>query len=231
MKNAAAQAQKIGDALVTPATTALRDSADQDRARAAERMENASRESRVDRFKTRVAELDERFKAGDIPREVDNEALAELRQTLQTRGDLGGDRTQAEAKRQGYVWMDGKQRKRRLPDAKRKVRGYVPEVSRALRQGPNAVIQGTSAIQAKTTIVAAHEFVQRKGWRLWATVHDELLVLAPEDFTQDDLAEFERIMVETYRFGDVTNKTDIEVMTRWGEGMTPDEWFAERGEQ
>lgn len=141
------------------------------------------------------------------------------------------DRTQSEAKRQGYVWMDGKQRKRRLPDAKRKVRGYVPEVSRALRQGPNAVIQGTSAIQAKTTIVAAHEFVQRKGWRLWATVHDELLVLAPEDFTREDLAEFERIMVDTYRFGDVSNKTDIEIARRWGVGMTADEWFAKEGGQ
>src|SRR5690606_15388662 len=102
---------------------------------------------------------------------------------------------QAFAKKNGYVWMDKQQRKRRLPDAKRKVAGYVPEVSRALRQAPNAVIQGTSAIQSKSTIVALHEFVKRKGWALYCTIHDEALVLAPDTFTRDDLAEFERIML------------------------------------
>lgn len=134
--------------------------------------------------------------------------------------------SQAFAKKNGYVWMDKQQRKRRLPDAKRKVNGYVPEVSRALRQAPNAMIQGTSAIQSKTTIIALHEFVKRKGWALYCTIHDEALVLAPDTFTRDDLAEFERIMLDSYVFGDVPNKTDIEIMTRWGAGISPEEYFA-----
>lgn len=133
---------------------------------------------------------------------------------------------QAFAKKNGYVWMDKQQRKRRLPDAKRKVTGYVPEVSRALRQAPNAVIQGTSAIQSKSTIVALHEFVKRKGWALYCTIHDEALVLAPDTFTRDDLAEFERIMLDSYVFGNVPNKTDIEIMRRWGAGISPEEYFA-----
>lgn len=134
--------------------------------------------------------------------------------------------TQAFTKKHGYVWMDGEQRKRRLPEAKRRTKGYDPEVSRALRQGPNAQIQGTSAIQGKVTLINLHEFCKRKGWQLFCVVHDETLVLAPEDFTREDLAEFERIMLESYTFGDVKNKTDIEIARIWGEGMTPEEWFS-----
>lgn len=139
--------------------------------------------------------------------------------------------TQTFAKKHGYVWMDGEQRKRRLPEAKRKTKGYDPEVSRALRQGPNAQIQGTSAIQGKVTLINLHEFCKRKGWQLFCVVHDETLVLAPEDFTREDLAEFERIMLESYTFGDVKNKTDIEISRIWGEGVTPEDWFAKQKEE
>ena len=135
------------------------------------------------------------------------------------------EQTQTFAKRNGFVWMDGQQRKRRLPDAKKGLRGYNPDANRAMRQGPNAVIQGTSAIQTKATIVALHDFCKRKGWRLYATVHDENLLLAPDTITREDIAEFERVMVNTYTFGTVPNKSDMEVSRRWGEGMTVDEWF------
>jgi DNA polymerase-1 len=142
------------------------------------------------------------------------------------------DDTQEFAKKNGYVWMDNQQRKRRLPEAKLKSKGWGDprrgEIMRALRQGPNAVVQGTSAIQTKQTIVNLHELCKRKGWRLWATVHDENLLLVPDNITREDVAEFERVMVESYRFGDVKNKTDIEIMTRWGEGKSIEEWFGEK---
>jgi DNA polymerase-1 len=32
-------------------------------------------------------------------------------------------------------------------------------------------------------------------------------------------------MTESYKFGNVSNGTDIEIMTRWGEGVTVDAWF------
>lgn len=137
-------------------------------------------------------------------------------------------RTQSFAKKNGYVWIGGQKRKRRLPDAKRKVKGYVPEVSRALRQGPNAEIQGESAIQTKTTLIELHAACVYRGWRLWATIHDEVIVAMPETFTQEDIAEFERIMVGSYKFGNIPNKTDIEIMTRWGEGIPVGEWFANK---
>jgi len=138
------------------------------------------------------------------------------------------DETQAFCRKNGFVWMDKQQRKRRLPEAKKRTFGYDADVSRALRQGPNAVIQGTSAIQTKTTIVRLHELCKRKGWRLLATIHDEVLLLVPDTVTREDIAEFEDVMINTYRFGNVPNKTDIELSLRWGEGMTVDEWFARK---
>jgi DNA polymerase-1 len=142
------------------------------------------------------------------------------------------DDTKASAEKNGYVWMDRQQRKRRLPEATLKTRGWQDpkrgEKMRALRQGPNAVVQGTSAIQTKATIVELHEMCKRKGWRLWATVHDEMLLLVPEDITREDIAEFEYVMVNSYKFGNVRNKTDIELMTIWGEGKTIKEWFDDK---
>lgn len=134
--------------------------------------------------------------------------------------------TQSFAKKNGYVWIGDKQRKRRLPDAKQKTRGYVPEVSRALRQGPNAEIQGEAAIQTKTTLNALRIICKERGWKLLGTIHDELLVLMPDTFTQEDIDIYESVMVNTYQFGEVPNGTDIEVMVRWGVGMSVEEYFA-----
>lgn len=138
------------------------------------------------------------------------------------------DETKEHAKKHGFVWMDNQQRKRRLPDAMKKTRGYDPDVSRALRQGPNACVQGTSAIQGKASLIALHDLCKRKGWKLWAVIHDEALVLVPKSITREDIKEFEDVMVNTYKFGNVPNGTDIELMERWGEGVTVDEWFEGR---
>jgi DNA polymerase I len=141
------------------------------------------------------------------------------------------EQTKEFARKNGYVWMDRQQRKRRLPDAKKKYRGYGKErgeVMRALRQGPNAVIQGTSAIQAKATLIKLHELCKRKGWKLFGVIHDEALVMVPDTITREGIAEFEDVMINTYRFGEVSNKTDIELMKRWGKGVSVEEWFSER---
>lgn len=133
----------------------------------------------------------------------------------------------------GYVWMDKEQRKRRLPDATIRLKGYgdsnFGKKNRAMRQATNARVQGSSAIQTKVTMILADaECKKREGWALWGSIHDELVFEIPEDFTQDDLAVIERIMTESYRFGDVANGTDLAIMERWGAGVSPQEWFANK---
>lgn len=142
----------------------------------------------------------------------------------------------------GFVWADGQARKRRLPDAKMK-RKHIPygkwndpkyeahrlhnaAIGRALRQATNARVQGSSSIQTKVTMLRAWEYCRtRPGWALWATIHDELIFEIPDDFTREDIEIIRDIMVNSYRFGDVPNGTDIEIMRRWGEGVSVDEWF------
>jgi DNA polymerase-1 len=131
----------------------------------------------------------------------------------------------------GFVWTDKQARKRRLPDAKLKLKGWgdpnFSKKNRALRQATNARVQGSSSIQTKVTMLRAYEYCKNKpGWSLWSSVHDELIFEVPEDFTVAEAEDIRDIMVNSYRWGDVVpNGTDIEVSKRWGEGVPVSEWF------
>ena len=151
------------------------------------------------------------------------------------------------AKKHGYVWMDKKQRKRRLPEATLK-RTFIPygkyndpnyaeakkrnsSINRAMRQATNAIVQGSSAIQTKVSMNAIYRWCEEKrkqgrDFRMWCVVHDESLILVPDDITREEIREYERLMLESYPFGNVKLKTDIEIMRRWGEGVTIDDWFS-----
>nr|WP_285856145.1 DNA polymerase [Paenibacillus illinoisensis] len=137
------------------------------------------------------------------------------------------------AEKHGFVWMDKEQRKRRLPDARLRLKGWgdpnFGKKNRAKRQATNARVQGSSAIQTKVTMIRAHEECKkREGWALWGTIHDELVFEIPEDFTREDIAVIERIMTQSYAWGSVANGTDIAIMKRWGKGMTPEDWFKQK---
>jgi DNA polymerase-1 len=139
------------------------------------------------------------------------------------------------AEKYGFVWMDGNQRKRRLPDAKLKLKGWgdpnFGKKNRAMRQATNARVQGSSSIQTKVTMIKAAEYCAKMpGWKLWGTVHDELLFEVPSDFTREEAEDIRNIMVDSYKWGEVSNGTDIEVMERWGEGVPVDEWFNKKEE-
>lgn len=126
------------------------------------------------------------------------------------------------ARERGYVTMF-LGRKRRLPDAKN-TDSWVR--ARAERQATNARIQGSAAIQTKLTMLALWKWCQQKRkqgreFRMLATVHDEVLLYAPEDVTIEEVVEFENIMLNTVKLK-VPNKTDIEVQKRWGEGVVFD---------
>jgi len=149
---------------------------------------------------------------------------------------------EADVARDGFVWADKQQRKRRLPDGKLKrkeipygkwndpkyeeYRRHNAKINRAMRQGTNARVQGSSSIQTKVTMIEADRYCKtREDWRMWGSVHDELLFEIPEDFTRDDIEQIRRLMTESYGWGDVKNGTDIEVMRVWGEGVSVVDWF------
>ena len=154
------------------------------------------------------------------------------------------DGAKDDAVKNGFVWMHRKQRKRRLPEArwsKEKIpygKYYDPKyeeqrkkngaISRALRQGPNAVVQGSSGIQTKVTMLEADKLCRSKdGWHVVITVHDEIVWEVPEDFSEKDAQDIIDVMVNAYQFEGVDNGTDLEVYRRWGEGISLGEWFSQ----
>jgi DNA polymerase-1 len=131
------------------------------------------------------------------------------------------------ARKYGFVWMIEEQRKRRLEGVKSKDKW---ERFRAERQATNAIIQGSASVQTKRTMIALARWCKAKRaegrkFQILATVHDEVLIYAPKDVTRVEVYEFRDIMVNTMKLK-VPNKSDIEIMKRWGEGYTVDEWFA-----
>lgn len=134
----------------------------------------------------------------------------------------------AYARKYGFVWMIGEYRKRRLPQAQKA--GDKWEQFRAERQATNAIIQGSASIQTKLTMIALQKWCENKRangreFYLCATIHDEVLIYAPLNVTRAEVDEFRSIMVNTFKLS-VPNKTDIEIMIRWGEGVSVDKWFA-----
>lgn len=133
--------------------------------------------------------------------------------------------TQAFANRHGFVWIGDKQRKRRLPDARGNMRRYDPKRNRAMRQGPNARVQGEAALQTKITMIELDKLCKRRGWSLYFTIHDEVGILTGDDLSAEDIAEIDRVMTQTYLLYGVDNGTDIEVQRRWGDSITAQEYI------
>ena len=135
-------------------------------------------------------------------------------------------------KRHGFVWLDKKQRKRRLPGARNKNdKSYYSSV---FTQSTNGRVQGSAAIQTKRTMIELDKLCKRKTengqgrWSIWTVVHDEAILCVPETIERKDVEDFEDVMVNTYKFGNVPNKCDLEIFTRWGEAVSVDKWFETR---
>ncbi len=133
--------------------------------------------------------------------------------------------TQAFANKNGFVWIGDKQRKRRLPDARGNVRQYSPERNRAMRQGPNARVQGEAALQTKITMIRLSELCKRKGWSLYFTIHDEIGLICGEDLNEQDLRELDEVMTKSYLLDGVNNATDIEIQRRWSDSITAEDYL------
>lgn len=111
-------------------------------------------------------------------------------------------------------------------DLKQRFWNVNREYQRVARMSVNAIIQGSAALMLKKAMIEVNDHLEKKGadWRLLATIHDELLFLIPETATPDEIREIEEIMKNVVTL-DVPLKVDIEVMTRWGEGIPFAEWI------
>ncbi|MBC1286953.1 DNA polymerase I [Listeria booriae] len=131
-------------------------------------------------------------------------------------------------KRHGFVWIGDNARKRRLPAA---LKGEY----RPLLQCSNARVQGEAAIQTKVTMnkmseVLAELRAKGRDFLPLATVHDELLVEAPADITEEERDILVDVMTQSYLLEGVDNESDVEIYTeRWGDAVRWDEFVKERG--
>ena len=168
----------------------------------------------------------------------------EFRQTFfDTYRNIGAfiDKTQAFAKRNGYVWVGDKARKRRLPDARKRhkripygkywsdvyeeERKHNGAISQAMRQAPNAMVQGLAAIQTKVTMIELDKLIKERGWQWFAPIHDEIVLYTGDDLSAEDIADIDRIMTQSYLLDGVDNASDVEIQRRWGESITAEEYL------
>jgi len=121
---------------------------------------------------------------------------------------------------EGSIWQE------ELPYNLKKAYWNVKrDYARVERMSVNAVIQGSASEILKKAMIAVYEWCKGKeGWRLLATIHDELLFEIPETATPEEIEELQALMIETTTLDDVPIKCDIEVMTVWGEGIPFQTW-------
>lgn len=117
-------------------------------------------------------------------------------------------------------------------DVPRKVKqqfwAVLREYNRVARQAVNAVIQGSAAEIMKIAMVQADRYLKQKGWKMLATIHDEILVEIPDTASEDEVRELEAIMVNAVTLK-VPIKCDVEVSKVWGKGV-PYKVFLQHGD-
>lgn len=92
------------------------------------------------------------------------------------------------------------------------------------RKSVNTKIQGTAADIMKKAMIRVDKVVKKYGFKMLATIHDEVLLEVPETITLDQVAELEEAMIGTVQLK-VPVKTDVEFSYRWGSGISKNEWF------
>lgn len=122
------------------------------------------------------------------------------------------------------IWEEYRNKKVKYAEA-RAYQDVAGEYSRVARQSINAIIQGSSADIMKIAMVKVQEHLKKKGngWKLLATIHDELLIEIPATATAEEvqaIAEVQRTCVELT----IPMKVDVEVSARWGCGVSFKEW-------
>lgn len=93
------------------------------------------------------------------------------------------------------------------------------------RKSVNTKIQGTAADLMKKALIAVSKVCKKYGYKILATVHDEILFEVPEDITEEQVKELEDAMLGIVQL-EVPLKCDTDFMYRWGEIVSKKDWFA-----
>lgn len=112
-------------------------------------------------------------------------------------------------------------------DLKKAFWNIKKEYSRVARQAVNAVIQGSASEIMKIAMIKVREYIKtKKGWKLLATIHDELLFEIPVTATEAEVRELESIMFNAVKLH-IPIKCDVEVAEVWGKGVPFAKYLAE----
>lgn len=85
----------------------------------------------------------------------------------------------------------------------------------AERSSYNSMVQGTCADWMNGSLWKIHCFLKKIGGKLILTIHDSVLILAPEDVMDDAIRGVIKILCR-YKIGDVPLVADAKVGKRWG---------------
>jgi DNA polymerase I len=130
----------------------------------------------------------------------------------------------------------------------RKILGYVPsniwkeelpyelkkefhEVAKkymdVCRKAVNTRIQGSAADIMKLALIEVSKICKAKGWKVLATIHDEILFEVPVTITREEIEMLENAMKSVVQLA-VPLKVDTAFMNkRWGDEIKKDKWFSQ----
>ncbi|PEM08522.1 DNA polymerase [Bacillus wiedmannii] len=93
------------------------------------------------------------------------------------------------------------------------------------RQGVNTIIQGSAADVMKLAMIAVYEICKKYGYKILATIHDEILIEVPKDIEEDKVTEIENAMLSVVSLS-VPMKCDTAFSEkRWGDDVGKKDWY------
>lgn len=103
-------------------------------------------------------------------------------------------------------------RKRRIPEINS---SDNKKRSKAERQAINSIIQGSSAVQTKVSLLKLNAFCQDKPYKIIASIHDEIVMTVPETITTEEVHEIEQIITRAVNIT-VPFECETVLMKQWG---------------
>jgi DNA polymerase-1 len=92
------------------------------------------------------------------------------------------------------------------------------------RQALNHMVQGSAADVLKQNLARMYQYCKERGYKIHASIHDELIPSVPlSALTPELLEDVRMIMCETVDLG-VPLKTDIAIMPKWSVEYSASEW-------